>query len=217
MDEVTIAFLFRGINMMLVTLGGLLSIFLGWKLYRDGITSAVESEMQHGDKWKVTMKALGPGVFFALFGMWILVTVINKEVSTESRTEPVEIEEVSGDTIDLSNGAATKQPSGSDSDKTISKPSGSTPQPAAKKISFWPVFIQQAQAKSVKRARLCSTYVRTVSYDGDTINKQDFQTAIDDAVFALRSGEFEPALQTKANNAIAILARLSSANGGSVQ
>lgn len=173
---------------MLATLGGILSIYLGWKLYREGIVSAVESEVRHGDKWKFAMKALGPGVFFALFGMWILVTVIGKEVSTESRGEPVEVEEVSGDAA-----------------------------PAAKKVSFWLGLIPQAQAQTVKRARLCAYYTRTVNYDGDVIAKQDFQTAIDDAVSALRAGEFDPAAQNKANHAIAILARLSSANGGAVQ
>lgn len=217
MNEVTIAFLFRGINMMLVTLGGLLSIYLGWKLYRDGIDSAVESEMQHGDNWKFTMKALGPGVFFALFGMWILVTVIGKEVSTESRSEPVEVEEISGEGTDAGNAAATSRPPEVDVKQGTEKPANGEPTPSSKKVSLWPGLITQARAQTVKRTRVCMTYNRTVSYDGDTIVKQDFQTAIDDAIIALRAGEFDPKTQKKATHAIAILARLSSANGGSVQ
>lgn len=196
MNEVTIAFLFRGINMMLVTLGGILSIYLGWKLYRDGIASSVESEMQHGDKWKFTMKALGPGVFFALFGMWILVTVIGKQVSTETGNAPIEIEDAIG---------ATE--AGEDVDVS------------ARKVSFLQNFIPsaQAQVQPPRRYRICTTYTRTVSYDGDIISKQDFQTAIDNAVVALRAGEFDAKTQEQANQAISILARLGSANGGSVK
>lgn len=217
MNEVTIAFLFRGINLMLVTLGGILSIYLGWRLYRDGIVSAVESEVRHGDKWKFAMKALGPGVFFALFGMWILVTVIGKEVSTESRGEPVEVEEVSGDAPDADKAAALDKAPEVDVNAGTKTPASGDAAPAAKKVSFWLGLIPQAQAQTVKRARFCAYYTKTKNYDGDVIAKQDFQTAIDDAVSALRAGEFDPAAQKKANHAIAILARLSSANGGAVK
>lgn len=65
-------------------IGGLLCIYLGWKLYRDGLLSRTSGEAQSG-RFKFKVASAGPGVFFALFGMWLLMTVVNRPLVMEDR------------------------------------------------------------------------------------------------------------------------------------
>jgi hypothetical protein len=89
-NTVTMVHFFRGLTLLVACGGGIFCIFLGWKLYRDGINSPVSSELSQGNKFRFTMKALGPGVFFALFGMYVIVKI----VGTQAETEPVISEEI---------------------------------------------------------------------------------------------------------------------------
>jgi hypothetical protein len=187
--------------------GGILCIYFGWKLYRDGIASAVESEMQHGDQWKFTLKALGPGVFFAAFGMWILVTVVNKQTVYE----PVGVEAASDDAD-----APADAPQAASVAKVAPEGARSEAAEPAPKVSLWFDPIPRAYAATPRQSRLCVHYGRLTAYDGDTITNEDFQTAIDEAVAVMRSGRFDQADKPKVNHAIAILARLSS-TGRSVE
>jgi hypothetical protein len=91
MDSGSIALIFRGITLLLVTFGGILCIYLGWRLYRDGINSAVNSEFSKGEQWKITLRSAGPGVFFALFGMGILVWIVHNQTEIQTlEPEPAE-------------------------------------------------------------------------------------------------------------------------------
>jgi hypothetical protein len=59
-----------------------LAIFLGWKLYKDAVLSAVSGEAElSGTRFKLA--AAGPGVFFALFGMWLLVKLVDRPLELE--------------------------------------------------------------------------------------------------------------------------------------
>jgi hypothetical protein len=78
--------IFRGVVLVIAALGGCLSIFLGWKLYRDGLLSAVSGEASAQGRWTIRLSAAGPGVFFALFGMWLLTTLVNREISLRDST-----------------------------------------------------------------------------------------------------------------------------------
>lgn len=73
----------RAVVLVIAALGGVLSIYLGWKLYRDGLVSAVDSELSKNESFKIKLSSAGPGVFFALFGMWLLVHLVEKQVVME--------------------------------------------------------------------------------------------------------------------------------------
>jgi hypothetical protein len=73
----------RGATLIIAGFGGLLSIYLGWKLYRNGLASAVSAEASKTDSWAFKMKAMGPGIFFALFGMALLIYLVRQEMTIE--------------------------------------------------------------------------------------------------------------------------------------
>lgn len=198
---------------MIVTMGGVLSIYLGWKLYRDGIISAVESNLENQNGWKFTLKSLGPGVFFALFGMWILVTVIGKEVSTEKREVPLE-QESSLSESDDDNTRHNTQSKAEDESIEAGPESAS---PTSDKISFWMNPIPSALARTAKRPQICLTVKTLTAYNGDVITSSDFQSAIKDAISALRAGSFDTSTQNQANNAISILARVNTGEGSAAE
>ena len=55
----------RGGVLLITAFGGVLSIYLGWKLYlADGLVSAVSAEASKTNAWAFKMRAMGPGVFF---------------------------------------------------------------------------------------------------------------------------------------------------------
>jgi hypothetical protein len=78
----------RGIVLIVAALGGVLSIYFGWKLYRDGLASAVSAEASRNNSWAFKMRAVGPGVFFALFGAALLVYLTRQEMAIQSATDP---------------------------------------------------------------------------------------------------------------------------------
>jgi hypothetical protein len=79
----TLYVVIRGTVLVIASLGACMSIFLGWKLYRDGAVSSVDGEASTGTGWKLRLTAAGPGVFFALFGMWLLVHLVNRSLEME--------------------------------------------------------------------------------------------------------------------------------------
>ncbi len=64
----------RGLLMLLVSIGGFLSIYLGWRLYMNAIISSVSGELDTG-KIKIRFAAAGPGIILAAFGAWLLTSV----------------------------------------------------------------------------------------------------------------------------------------------
>lgn len=81
-----IVFIFRGIILILCTTGGLMSIYLGWRLYKDSMLSPTEGTAQF-EKFTFRLVSGGPGIFFCAFGMWLLVHLVDREVRVESQKE----------------------------------------------------------------------------------------------------------------------------------
>jgi len=70
-DSEALLALFRGAERLFIVLVALLSITYGWNLFRSRILSSQKAEFSAGD-WTVKFASVGPGVFFALFGAFVL-------------------------------------------------------------------------------------------------------------------------------------------------
>jgi hypothetical protein len=81
--------LLRSITLLVACLGGIFSIFLGWRLYCKGVESAVHSDFSNESKFRIKFSAVGPGVFFALFGMLIIYKVVTMQAEV---TEEIPVE-----------------------------------------------------------------------------------------------------------------------------
>lgn len=84
MEYESILAIFRGSERLLIVIFGGISLYLGWNLFRRGVTIEQRAEFSKGN-FSVTLQKVGPGVFFALFGAAIL---INATINTFSHTEP---------------------------------------------------------------------------------------------------------------------------------
>jgi hypothetical protein len=86
MDEVTIRLLER----VIITLGGILSIYLGYRLFH---ISQLNSDSTGTFKVKevvdIGLNRVGPGIFFALFGAFILHTSLSRPISIQWRPEAI--------------------------------------------------------------------------------------------------------------------------------
>lgn len=78
-----IAVIARSSILVIAALTAALSIWLGWKLYKDAVLSRTEGEAKSG-ALKIKLAAAGPGVFFVAFGMWTLVALVNRPFELES-------------------------------------------------------------------------------------------------------------------------------------
>lgn len=72
METIEQLILFRGIERLIITLFSGLSLVLGWHLFKIGVLSEQKSEIKAGDIW-IKLQKVGPGVFFALFGVVVFV------------------------------------------------------------------------------------------------------------------------------------------------
>ncbi|MDH7976017.1 hypothetical protein QH494_27890 [Sphingomonas sp. AR_OL41] len=164
-----------------MAIGGIFCIYLGWKLYVQGISSPVSSEIAKGEQWKFTLKALGPGVFFALFGMWILVRTIDNQTTIDpAESDPVEQQ---GNQSGLSI-----------SDLLVSPARAAEP----------------GLAQSRPMARVCFRYPRIRMSNGQSFETRDFQAAIDDSVLLLKKGSFRSEENERVNKTILVMSRLAS-------
>lgn len=77
MEPFTIAVLAVASERLVVVAAGLVAIVLGWNLFVRAIMPDQSGSVSVGD-WKVELKAVGPGIFFSLFGTVILVYVLLK-------------------------------------------------------------------------------------------------------------------------------------------
>lgn len=64
----------RGVLLALVSVGGMVSIYFGWRLYQSAILSQVEGEFST-QSLKFKLSAASPGVFLAAFGAYLLLSV----------------------------------------------------------------------------------------------------------------------------------------------
>jgi hypothetical protein len=72
-----IAAIARACVLVICAAGSVLSIYWGWRLYKDAIASPTLGDASVG-KYKVKLVAAGPGVFFAIFGMVILWKLVDR-------------------------------------------------------------------------------------------------------------------------------------------
>lgn len=70
-DYETVSVFFRGAERLFVVLSGALSIWMGWNLFKSNIVQKGDGAVTVGN-WKVELKQVGPGIFFAAFGAIIL-------------------------------------------------------------------------------------------------------------------------------------------------
>lgn len=82
-----IAAISRAFSNAVAALSGPLCIWLGYRLYLAGISSETSGEFDAGS-FKGSLKALGPGIFLAIFGAAIIVRLIAQPVVIETN-EPV--------------------------------------------------------------------------------------------------------------------------------
>ena len=78
----------RSCVLIISALAGVLFIFMGWRLYKDVVVSQTEGEASTST-FSIKMISGGPGVFFALFGMWLLVSLVGQEAKLGSPAQPV--------------------------------------------------------------------------------------------------------------------------------
>lgn len=68
-------------RLFIVAFSGL-SMILGWHLFLRGVVDDQEAEGQFKD-WKITLKKVGPGVFFAFFGAAVLAFSLAQPMSID--------------------------------------------------------------------------------------------------------------------------------------
>jgi len=93
MEIVEQLILFRGMERLIIILFSGLSLVLGWHLFKIGILSEQQSEIKVGDIW-IKLQKVGPGVFFALFGVVVFIYSLSSpfdfELSNYKKEQPTE-------------------------------------------------------------------------------------------------------------------------------
>lgn len=82
MDAIDQIVLFRGIERLLIILFSGLSLVFGWHLFKVGVLSDQQSEIKAGDIW-IKFQKVGPGVFFALFGVAVFIHSLSSPFNFE--------------------------------------------------------------------------------------------------------------------------------------
>ncbi|WBM72936.1 hypothetical protein OH773_22090 (plasmid) [Buttiauxella sp. WJP83] len=82
-DNELIVILFRGLDRILISLGGIISIWLGYKLFNKALPNNGTFDGGIGS-WSIRMQNIAPGVFFALFGASALIFSITHPFSYEN-------------------------------------------------------------------------------------------------------------------------------------
>lgn len=78
--------LFRGVERLITVIFGGLSIYWGFRLFDRVYQTSGELEAK-GASFSINLRKVGPGVFFALFGMAIMVSSLTAKLdTTQSRT-----------------------------------------------------------------------------------------------------------------------------------
>lgn len=82
-SEFEIVTISRCIERILVVLIYGCSLGFGWNLFRVGIVTEQQAELS-SKNWKIALRKVGPGIFFALFGVVGLITSIRAPLHVES-------------------------------------------------------------------------------------------------------------------------------------
>lgn len=83
-DNELVVIIFRGIDRLLITIGGVISIWLGYKLFSKALPNDGTFDGGIGS-WTVRMQNIAPGVFFALFGVCSLIFSISHPLSYDQK------------------------------------------------------------------------------------------------------------------------------------
>ena len=76
-------FPFRSIERVLIVLAGILCVYLGYSLFVKGVSGKASLRAEF-DKSKIQLANAMPGIFFALFGMSILIVTIRQTVTLDA-------------------------------------------------------------------------------------------------------------------------------------
>lgn len=83
---------YRMIERIAIVFFGGLSIYLGYRLFQYSDQAPGDGSFQFKDVVKIGLKSVAPGVFFAMFGAWILYSSINARIEvgdSGGRGEPL--------------------------------------------------------------------------------------------------------------------------------
>jgi hypothetical protein len=86
MSDTETLILGRIIERILIVLICGASLGFGWDLFREGIVKNQQAEFSKG-QWKVALKQVGPGIFFALFACFGLVFAITSPLTVGPHSE----------------------------------------------------------------------------------------------------------------------------------
>jgi hypothetical protein len=78
----------RMVERIIVAAGGIASIYWGYKLFSSSSLSNNSGGTFKSRFFTVTMTKVGPGVFFALFGAYILISDLNSQIDYKEVTAP---------------------------------------------------------------------------------------------------------------------------------
>lgn len=73
----------RVVVLILGMCAGTFTIYLGWRLYKDAIVSQTTGELSY-KSLKIVLAGGGPGVFLAIFGAYLLVSITGQKVDLSS-------------------------------------------------------------------------------------------------------------------------------------
>jgi hypothetical protein len=83
MDELSPETL-RMMERIIIAIGGIISIVLGYRLFRLVPTNNVSGGVLKGALLTISLSKVGPGVFFAAFGAFILIYGITTQITDRS-------------------------------------------------------------------------------------------------------------------------------------
>lgn len=93
----------RLLLLLVPAFAGMLSLYLGYRLYLRGIESRTDVDAGAGEGWRIKLSTHGPGAVFIIFGIWLLVTVVNKELQYE-RAQGEEVNVIDEEPPPVANG-----------------------------------------------------------------------------------------------------------------
>ena len=153
----------RASILVIAALAGILCIYLGWRLYKDAVISKSKGELE-GTGFKVSITTASPGIFLAAFGIWLLLSIVNRPLVVESQT---------------GQSPSAKPPS------SQSPPSLSTPP-----FAFLDARAAEPAKKKPSRGPedCLVTWKRTEFYGGQggSLTKESFRSAITESIGAIQ-------------------------------
>ncbi|MEE9651406.1 MULTISPECIES: hypothetical protein [Enterobacter] len=81
-DNELVVIVFRGFDRLFISIGGIISIWLGYKLFNKSLPNDGTFDGGIGS-WSIRLQNIAPGVFFALFGASALIFSITHPLSYE--------------------------------------------------------------------------------------------------------------------------------------